>query len=142
MSTLARKKIKGKNALGNRSGLGWDHGVEVSSRQVQCNYCKDIHSGGIYRLKHHLARTRKNVSACPSVPEKVREKFVALLNAQIEASIKKKRWYNIEEEDDDNDDELVEVQQLHSLKGRGIRIGSMDKFVTKKKKKSNNESYV
>ena len=59
---------------------------------------------------------------------------------------KKKRWYNIEEEDDDNDDdnddELVEVQQLHSLKGRGIRIGSMDKFVTKKKKASNNELYV
>ena len=44
-------------------------------------------------------------------------------------------WYNIEEEDDDNDDELVEVQQLHSSKGRGIRIGSMDKFVTKKKGK-------
>ena len=60
------------------------------------------------------------------------------MNAQAGASIKKKRWYNIEEEDDDNDDdnddELVEVQQLHSLKGRGIRIGSMDKFVTKKKR--------
>ena len=81
MSTLARKKIKRKNAPRNRSNLGWDHGVEVSSRQVQCNYCKEIHSGGIYRLKHHLAGTRKNVSACPSVLEKVREKFVALLNA-------------------------------------------------------------
>ena len=81
MSTLARKKIKRKNAPGNRSDLGWEHGVEVGSRQVQCNYCKEIHSGGIYRLKHHLAGTRKNVSACPSVLEKVREKFVALLYA-------------------------------------------------------------
>ena len=89
MSTLARKKIKQKNAPGNRSDLGWEHGVEVGSRQVQCNYCKEIHSGGIYQLKHHLARTRKNVLACPSVPEKVREKFVALLNAQAKASIKK-----------------------------------------------------
>ena len=79
---MARKKIKRKIVPGNRSDLGWDHGVEVSSRQVQCNYCKEIHSGGIYRLKHHLARTRKNVSACPSVSEKVREKFVALLNAK------------------------------------------------------------
>ena len=60
---------------------------------------------------------------------------MAFLNAQVEASTKKKRWYNIEEEDDGSDDELVEVQQLHSSKGRGIRIGSMDKFVTKKKKK-------
>ena len=142
MSTLARKKIKQKNAPGNRSDLGWDHGVEVSSRQVQCNYCKEIRSGGIYQLKHHLAGTRKNVSTCPSVPEKVREKFVALWNAKAEASIKKKRWYTIEEEDDGSDDELVEVQQLHSSKGRGRHMGSMDKFVTKKKKKSNNESYV
>ena len=69
---------------------------------------------------------------------------MTFLNAQAGASIKKKRWHNIEEEDNDNDDELVEVQQLHSSKGRGIRIGSMDKFVTKKKKKktSNNELYV
>ncbi|XP_050292606.1 uncharacterized protein LOC126733355 [Quercus robur] len=128
MSNLARKKIKRKNAPGNRSDLGWEHGVKVGSRQVQCNYCKEIHSGGIYRLKHHLAGTRKNVSACPSVPEKVREKFATLLYAQSEASIKKKRWYTIEEEDDGNDDELVEVQQLHSSKGRGKHIGSMDKF--------------
>ena len=58
---------------------------------------------------------------------------------------KKKRWYTIEEEDDGSDDELIEVQQLHSSKGRDRHIGSMDKFVTKKKKKkkaSNNESYV
>ena len=93
MSTLARKIINRKNALGNRSDLGWEHGVEVGSMQVQCNYYKEIHSRGIYRLKHHLAGTRKNVSACPSVPEKVREKFVALLNAQAEASIKKKVVY-------------------------------------------------
>ena len=59
---------------------------------------------------------------------------MTFLNAQAGASIKKKMWYNIEEEDDDNDDELVEVQQLHSSKGKGIRIGSMDKFVTQKKK--------
>ena len=141
MSNLARKKIKRKNAPGNRSDLGWEHGVEVGSRQVQCNYCKEIHSGGIYRLKHHLAGTRKNVSACPSVPEKVREKFVALLYAQAEASIKKKRWYTIEEEDDGNDDELVEVQQLHSSKGRGKHIGSMDKFVTKNKQVTMNRVF-
>ncbi|KAL4593761.1 hypothetical protein ACB092_M014000 [Castanea dentata] len=108
--------------------LGWDHGVKVNSRQVQCNYCKEIHSGGIYRLKHRLTGTRKNVSACPSVPGKVKEKFMAVLNVQAEASIKKKRWYTIEEEENGNDDELVEVQQLHSSKGRGRHIGSMDKF--------------
>ncbi|KAL4598585.1 hypothetical protein ACB092_11G069200 [Castanea dentata] len=121
MSTLARKKIKRKNAPGNRSDPGWDHGVEIGSRQVQCNYCKEIHSGGIYRMKHHLAGTRKNVSACRSVPEKVKEKFVAFLNAQVEASIKKKRWYNIEEEDDGSDDELVEQVTMNRMFKKGER---------------------
>ena len=59
---------------------------------------------------------------------------MTLLYAQAEASIKQKMRYTIEEEDDGIDDELVEVQQLHSSKGKGIRIGSMDKFVTQKKK--------
>ena len=68
------------------------------------------------------------------MPEKVREKFVALLYAKAEASIKKKRWYTIEEEDDGSDDELVEVQQLNSSKGRARHIGSMNRFVTKKSK--------
>ena len=81
MSTLAKNKIKQKNVPKNRSNPGWDHGVEVGSRQVQCNYCKEIYSGRIYRLKHHSAGTRKNVSACPGVLEKVKEKFVAFLNA-------------------------------------------------------------
>ena len=117
MSITARKKIKQKkkNAPGYRSDLGWDHCVELGTRQVQCNYCKEIHSGVLYWLKHHLAGTRKNVSACSSVPVKVKEKFVAFLNAQAEASIKKMRWYNIEEVDDGSG-ELVEVQLIHSSK--------------------------
>ena len=76
MSTFARKKIKWKNAPGNGSDPGWNHGVELGTRQVQGNYCKEIHSGGVYRLKLHLTGIRKNVSPCPSVPEKVKEKFL------------------------------------------------------------------
>ena len=49
---------------------------------------------------------------------------MALLYAQAEASIKKKMWYTIEEEYDGSDNELVEVQQLHSSKGRGRHIRS------------------
>ena len=45
------------------------------------------------------------------------------------------------EEDDGNDDDLVYEQQLHSSKGKGIRNGSMNKFVTKTKHAIKNQTF-
>jgi hypothetical protein len=43
MSTSARvgKKNKSKNAPGNRSDPGWEHGIEVDNakRKVKCRHC-------------------------------------------------------------------------------------------------------
>ncbi|KAL9397547.1 hypothetical protein Peur_011800 [Populus x canadensis] len=48
---------------GNKLDVGWQYGIDVdkNSRRVQCTYCYKIISGGIYRFKHHLACTRKDV---------------------------------------------------------------------------------
>jgi len=53
-----------KNASGNRFDVGWQHGIDVdkNSRKVLCKYCQKIISGGIFRLKQHLACTRKSAS--------------------------------------------------------------------------------
>lgn len=58
------------------SGLvdpGWDHGVAQDERKkkVKCNYCGKIVSGGIYRLKQHLARLSGQVTYCDKAPEDV-----------------------------------------------------------------------
>ncbi|XP_010524605.1 PREDICTED: uncharacterized protein LOC104802620 [Tarenaya hassleriana] len=52
---------------------GWEHGVAQDERKkkVKCNYCGKIVSGGIYRLKQHLARVSGEVTYCEKSPEEV-----------------------------------------------------------------------
>lgn len=52
---------------------GWEHGVAQDERKkkVRCNYCGKVVSGGIYRLKQHLARVSGEVTYCDKAPEEV-----------------------------------------------------------------------
>ncbi|KDP28006.1 hypothetical protein JCGZ_19086 [Jatropha curcas] len=52
---------------------GWEHGVAQDDRKkkVKCNYCGKVVSGGIYRLKQHLARVSGEVTYCDKAPEDV-----------------------------------------------------------------------
>ncbi|CAK8571067.1 unnamed protein product [Lathyrus sativus] len=46
-----------KNAPGNRTDIAWKHGIvdPNNPRKIQCKYCQKKVTGGVYRLKHHLA---------------------------------------------------------------------------------------
>ncbi|OMO82247.1 hypothetical protein COLO4_23146 [Corchorus olitorius] len=52
---------------------GWEHGIAQDDRKkkVKCNYCGKVVSGGIFRLKQHLARLSGEVTHCEKVPEEV-----------------------------------------------------------------------
>ncbi|KAG8373213.1 hypothetical protein BUALT_Bualt11G0000200 [Buddleja alternifolia] len=52
---------------------GWEHGVAQDERKkkVRCNYCGKVVSGGIYRLKQHLARLSGEVTYCDKAPDEV-----------------------------------------------------------------------
>ncbi|XP_042045780.1 uncharacterized protein LOC121792059 isoform X1 [Salvia splendens] len=67
-------------ALHRSSGYmdpGWDHGVaqDDKKKKVRCNYCGKVVSGGIYRLKQHLARLSGEVTYCDKAPDEVRLKM-------------------------------------------------------------------
>lgn len=53
--------------------IGWKHGTALDGdkRKVKCNYCAKIVSGGITRLKQHVAGISGNVEPCPSAPKEV-----------------------------------------------------------------------
>lgn len=53
--------------------IGWEHGkaIDGDKRKVMCNYCSKIVSGGITRLKQHVANIPGNVEPCPSSPKEV-----------------------------------------------------------------------
>ena len=54
--------------------VGWKYGVRIggSRQQIMCKYCSRSVSGGVTRLKQHLAHRKGQVSRCPSVPQAVR----------------------------------------------------------------------
>lgn len=89
-----------KNASGARTDVGWQHGTDLGDRKVQCKYCNFKCTGGIFRFKHHLARTRSNVSACEKVPENVRLQFSRLLEDNDTTTKKKRGGYSVNEDND------------------------------------------
>ncbi|XP_057740493.1 uncharacterized protein LOC130957661 [Arachis stenosperma] len=72
-----------KNATGNRSDIGWKHGIDVqgNGKKVKCNYCSKTINGGIYRFKHHLAGTKEDSKPCASVSEEVKVVMLKVYNA-------------------------------------------------------------
>ncbi|RYR39494.1 hypothetical protein Ahy_A09g045050 [Arachis hypogaea] len=71
------KKKVAKNALGSRTDVGWEHGISVGEdgKKIQCKYCHKFFSGGVYRLKHHLVGTQKDVGACTTVSDEVKKQM-------------------------------------------------------------------
>ncbi|KAI4365442.1 hypothetical protein MLD38_021426 [Melastoma candidum] len=94
----APKRKTPKNALGAREDVTWEHGIAVDSnpRIIKCEYCEKVMSGGVYRLKHHLARTNKDVGACRVVPDDVKSKMmeiVCTLQERLFKKCKKKMYF-------------------------------------------------
>ncbi|XP_023739449.3 uncharacterized protein LOC111887513 [Lactuca sativa] len=74
----------------------------------------------IERFKHHLARTRNNVSACEKVLENVRVQFDRLLEDSDMATKKKRGVFPVDEDDEDYE--------------RNVRGNNLKNFVSKKGK--------
>ncbi|XP_010276930.1 PREDICTED: uncharacterized protein LOC104611538 [Nelumbo nucifera] len=61
----------------------WEHCVLVDAtrQKVRCNYCQREFSGGVYRMKFHLAQIKnKDIVPCTEVPNEVREFILSILN--------------------------------------------------------------
>jgi len=57
---------------------GWNYGKrtsETNRNAVECNFCKKVTNGGIFRHKQHLVGTYKDVSGCEKCPDGVREEM-------------------------------------------------------------------
>lgn len=107
---------------------GWEHGVAQDERKkkVRCNYCGKIVSGGIYRLKQHLARISGEVTYCDKAPDEVYLKMKENLGGS--RLVRKPRQIEYEEQahqslqsnDDDMDEE--EDEQTGGYKGKGKQL--------------------
>ncbi|KAF7119637.1 hypothetical protein RHSIM_Rhsim13G0053900 [Rhododendron simsii] len=119
-----KKKIK------NAEDPTWNHcvrateltdpeAVDNTRLKLVCNYCGKTLSGGVSRMKHHLARTHQNAKPCEKVPEDVTNMFLKILG-----ELKQRKC--IEQDDMDCFDEVENVIS---------KRGSMDQYVSKTKAK-------
>ncbi|KAL6519725.1 hypothetical protein OROMI_032619 [Orobanche minor] len=92
---------------------GWEHGVAQDDRKkkVRCNYCGKVVSGGIYRLKQHLARLSGEVTCCDNVPDEVRLKMREILEGcrlgkkSRQSEYDEQSYLNFNSTDDVNEEE-------------------------------------
>ncbi|CAN1310021.1 hypothetical protein LINPERPRIM_LOCUS27924 [Linum perenne] len=82
-----------KNAPGSRKDPGWEYATDIEgdSKKTKCKFCSKVLSGGIFRFKHHLARTKENVEPCLSVPDDVRKQMLDILDLNLEAKEARKK---------------------------------------------------
>ncbi|KAB5573694.1 hypothetical protein DKX38_000888 [Salix brachista] len=71
----------------------WEHCVLVDAtrQKVRCNYCHREFSGGVYRMKFHLAQIKnKDIVPCAEVPDDVRDRIRGILSTPKKQKTPKK----------------------------------------------------
>ncbi|CAN0904196.1 hypothetical protein LINGRAHAP2_LOCUS22955 [Linum grandiflorum] len=91
-ASSSKQRKRKRNAPGSRRDPGWEYAIDMEgdSRKTKCKFCSKVYSGGIFRFKHHLAKTQENVEACVQAPDDVRLKILQLLDFNLEAKEVKK----------------------------------------------------
>jgi hypothetical protein len=133
-----KRKNPPKNAAGQRQDVGWLHctPLDDKSYKTRCNYCKQEISGGIYRLKHHLAGTTFHVKVCPSVPSDVQQQMWNLVN-NLQSKLINKRGMAVagEEALEIDDAKRKKIVQPGDIFKRGITSQTTINTAFKKKEK-------
>ncbi|XP_014519423.1 uncharacterized protein LOC106776471 [Vigna radiata var. radiata] len=71
----------------------WEHCVlvDATKQKVRCNYCQREFSGGVYRMKFHLAQIKnKDIVPCTEVPTDVRDHIQSILSTPKKPKTPKK----------------------------------------------------
>ncbi|KAF3790980.1 hypothetical protein EJ110_NYTH15271 [Nymphaea thermarum] len=100
----------------------WCVRVKKNNRlRLKCNFCGNTLSGGISRMKHHLAGTSKDAAACVGGPNKplppfVRQQCLDMLHALHQKRIQKEIeeaevGYNVPLEDEEEEEEAYECEE-------------------------------
>ncbi|KAF5791586.1 putative transcription factor/ chromatin remodeling BED-type(Zn) family [Helianthus annuus] len=135
MESTASKVLKRKS-----NDIGWEYGSLVDPNKLdrtQCDLCKKTMSGGIYRLKQHIAGIPGSVTVCPKA---TKDDQLRVRNALNEAQNKKKAKQsgdealrsevNIGDETIDLDDCLGDLKESRSF-------GPINRFGTSQGKNKN-----
>ncbi|KAF3791374.1 Transposon TX1 uncharacterized protein [Nymphaea thermarum] len=110
----------------------WCVRVKENNRlRLKCNFCGNTLSGGISRMKHHLAGTSKDAKACVGGPNNplppfVRQQCLDMLHTLYQKKIQKeieeaKVGYNVPLEDDEEEEEAYECDDDDEIDDNSLR---------------------
>ncbi|CAI9764852.1 unnamed protein product [Fraxinus pennsylvanica] len=120
----------GKN---NRTDPAWKYGKEIEKTggdkksyvYIECMFCQKAITGGVKRMKEHLACTHKNVAPCPGVPAEVKQEIAEYMNAgNMKRQLSQQQFEDMVELGS-----YYEKNDTEKDSSRGIR-GPMDRFVS------------
>ncbi|CAN6566518.1 unnamed protein product [Malus baccata var. baccata] len=123
--------------------VGWEYGIlanPTNSDKVKCKLCDKIISGGVHRLKQHVANIRGNVVACIKSSDEDKAKCrAALEEAKNKKKQRDKHIVEVREEV-----QLQQIQEEEDIEVIGSRkrprtLGPMDKFASSINLDSSNE---
>ncbi|XP_049414797.1 histone-lysine N-methyltransferase ASHH1-like [Solanum stenotomum] len=109
----AAKKSQRKPKLKrlNTAYLGWKYGKrasETNKAAVECNFCKKVTNGGIFRHKQHLIGTCRDVSRCEQCPDVVREEMKKYVDVKKEQKRQALLQKDVTNNSDDKDEDMEE----------------------------------
>ena len=82
-----------------REDIGWRfaESIDGSRHKLSCRLCGKIITGGITRLKQHLAHQKGQVSGCPNVTTEIRTEMMRhLISVQEKKKDKRKQTEEVE----------------------------------------------
>ncbi|TQE07882.1 hypothetical protein C1H46_006531 [Malus baccata] len=143
-STAMSSSSQSENVLKRSSeDVGWEYGIlanPTNTDKVKCKLCNKIISGGVHRLKQHVANIRGNVAACTQSSDEDKAKCRAALEG---AKNKKKQRdkHNVEVREEV---QLQQIQEEEDIEVIGSRkrprtLGPMDRFASAINPDSSNE---
>lgn len=101
-----------------------------NKNRLRCNYCSKEFSGGVFRMKHHLARTHSNAQPCARNPDEC----VALFKNILKDLDSKKRGRDDDLADFIDLDDTMEDLDILGGGSKSRKVGAMDSFVERNKK--------
>ncbi|XP_056850680.1 uncharacterized protein LOC108824656 [Raphanus sativus] len=119
----------------NSTDVGWEFGVLCNPKnvdKVKCKLCGKEFSGGIYRMKEHIAHVKGNVSPCPVSSKADQEKCKkAILDAKEKKNLKRKHDQELRAEVNINRGSNTEEleNELGTLKSPHFQ-GPIDQYAT------------
>ncbi|XP_035830865.1 uncharacterized protein LOC118479311 [Helianthus annuus] len=135
MESTGNKKLKRKS-----DDIGWEYGQLVDPNNLdktQCNLCEKVMSGGVYRLKQHIAGITGNVAACRKT---TKDDQVRVKNALLETQNKKKAKQDSDDSlraEVDIDSEPIDLDDCFGELKPPRSFGPMDRFPTSQGSKGN-----